>query len=625
MSTNTYYAVDNIQQALDKRLFPTVTMWNRLEGRPRTDNFNRALRAEIRDALWMITKQWQMGEFIGDDAGSPVVSKILAQTYKLNKYRADEKIVQEFKDEIPLEAMVEQKKLPFTQGEQIISLDIRLMMGRRWLKLIGGMGIARQDFIDAYPFESGDPDDEKNAKIFAHKETWQNFAAFTGRALDGYELYKYITDNAANHSYDKLDPGVMVTATQKTNLEGFETTFVKWFNSFFLQPADDNNDAWMPSHLEYQFYVSGKEDDKEKVYSAKEYYHGHLDWYNLDIDGSMKSLGDTGIPDPKPEEPVFEEFIPTTVSFGGMPNTRWWTFEDGVTNFGNIRPDTTDLNKLLVMEFGLIYANDWFLFPLTLSAGSIGKVKGITVTNVFGERIWIEPAGSGKDDDWQRWSMFTTNIIGNNNEKFDKSILFLPTTRKIQEGAPMEEVKLIRDEVANMVWGIETMVPLAHGTSVKGNEAGIEFKNYLQMLKYESGPVTPPVLLDNEAKIKYQLMNTVPENWIPFIPVHTDATKRQIKLQRASMPRFLKNDEDDPQTVKPRTSLLRQGLDQVTPEKYFIHEEEVPRAGTLVKQSFQRTRWYNGKTFNWLGIHKQTGRGEGSSGLAFDAIIPKET
>src|SRR5687767_10110236 len=61
--------ITNINEALTARLFPTVTLWNRLEGRPRTENFARALKAEVRDALWMLTKQWHMGEFFGDDAG----------------------------------------------------------------------------------------------------------------------------------------------------------------------------------------------------------------------------------------------------------------------------------------------------------------------------------------------------------------------------------------------------------------------------------------------------------------------------------------------------------------------------------------------------------------------------
>src|SRR5207253_4888420 len=65
------YVVPDLQTALFKRLYPTVTVWNRLEVRPRRADFDRALKAEVRDALWMLTKQWQVGEFFADDAGSP--------------------------------------------------------------------------------------------------------------------------------------------------------------------------------------------------------------------------------------------------------------------------------------------------------------------------------------------------------------------------------------------------------------------------------------------------------------------------------------------------------------------------------------------------------------------------
>ena len=47
--------------------------------------------------------------------------------------------------------------------------------------------------------------------------------------------------------------------------------------------------------------------------------------------------------------------IPIPVSFSGMPNTRWWTFEEQKTNFGDIDASTTDLAKLLFLEFALVY------------------------------------------------------------------------------------------------------------------------------------------------------------------------------------------------------------------------------------------------------------------------------
>ena len=123
----------------------------------------------------------------------------------------------------------------------------------------------------------------------------------------------------------------------------------------------------------------------------------------------------------------------------------------------------------------------------------------------------------------------------------------------------------------------------------------------------------------------HEVMNTVPENWIPFIPVHVENSNREIQLQRAAMPRILEGDPDRPEKVRPRTMLLRKGLDRTPAKSYFLHEEEVLGAGVRVTQAFQRARWRNGQVFVWLGVRKQTGRGEGHSGLVFDRIVDIRT
>src|ERR1041385_4093324 len=56
---------------------PDITAYNRLEPRARTENFVRSLRAEIRDPLWMLTRQWQMGELEAEDGGSPIDARLL--------------------------------------------------------------------------------------------------------------------------------------------------------------------------------------------------------------------------------------------------------------------------------------------------------------------------------------------------------------------------------------------------------------------------------------------------------------------------------------------------------------------------------------------------------------------
>src|SRR5262249_1914407 len=156
------------------------------------------------------------------------------------------------------------------------------------------------------------------------------------------------------------------------------------------------------------------------------------------------------------------------VTFRGMPNTRWWAFEDGKTNFGDVKPDTTDLAKLLLIEFGLVYANDWSIVPFTVPMGSIARVEGLAVTNVFGELIWIDAAGSGEDTDWQRWRVFAVSNASKMDVPADTSLLLLPTTPKIQESKPLEEVMLARDEMANMVWAVEKRIPFATGEGKSG-------------------------------------------------------------------------------------------------------------------------------------------------------------
>lgn len=626
---NQRVAFENLEAVLSRELLlPIVMVWNRLEGRPRQQDFLRALRAEVRDPLWMLTKQWQVGEFKGDDAGSPVFAKVHMETTKLDKYQPGGATVRAFDNEVPLEATVEQRAVPFVAQQNILSLDVRLLMGRQWLKLLKSVALEgfKAKYIEKYFIAEPDPASRADAPVSAHPEVWQHVSALATRAMDGAKLYFYLKGDTNRHAYD----GIPIPGDKTDEVDTIAAKFIAWYEKLFHQPLAEANDAWLPGQLEYQFAVSAPTKGTNKVLVADEYYHGRLDWYNLDVDQSKATLaegggnGEEGIPNPDNEKAFTYSFIPTNIQFEGMPNTRWWTFEDGKTNFGDVKPDTTDINKLLLMEFGLVYANDWFMVPFQLPVGCLANVRGLAVTNVFGERTWIEASGSGQDEDWQRWAMFNLAVRGSEDVKSDTTLLLLPTVPKISESSPVEDVYLIRDEVSNMVWGIEKIVPLPTGASKPGREAAFELRNrYIQILdgEIEGGLVTPEQP-EYEAAIRYQLMTQVPENWIPFIPVHKDGDNREIQLQRASMPRIISGDPNPPEKIKPRTVLLRQGLDSTPAQAYYVHEEEVPRAGVRVMQTYQRTRWHDGSVFTWLGVRKQTGRGEGASGLSFDRVVP---
>ncbi|MGW3289608.1 hypothetical protein ACWDR3_33705 [Streptomyces sp. NPDC001002] len=590
--------IPDIEVAVAERRHPTITLWNRLETRPRKPDFQRALRAEIRDPLWMLSRQWQLGEFQAEDAGSPVRAEILVGSSPLEQYRAGVAPASPLEADLPLEARVERRPVPFARAEQRIALDLRLAMGRRWLKFATTIADLDDAYIDRYGVETPDPLIEASAGIVAHRAVWQAVSAVAGRAMDGFRLYEHLRADPPGHASDGI---AGVPPGRGDDLDALGDRFVSWFEKLITQPPGDQ-DAWRPDALEYRFSVTAADGEALNAYA---YHQGHLDWYALDV-------GDTSSPVAPATEPL-RAVLPAPVTFEGMPASRWWTFEDSRINLGDLQPGTIDLAKLLLIDFALVHGNDWFLFPLPLATNTSTRIRGLTVTDVFGERTWLDAAGQGVEQDWQRWSMFSLTDPASTTA--DTRFVLLGTSDRVQEGKPLEEVLLTRDEMANMVWGIETRTSLPDGSSVPGQEAALERHGFHERLAAQN-PLPVP---DSTAPVRYQVMSEdVLENWIPLVPVHVPDNNREIQLQRAALPRTVEGRPGQPERVRPLTALLREGLDARLP--YFIHEEEVPRAGVRVTQSYQRTRWYGGRTVVWLGVRKLPGGGESTSNLAFDQL-----
>jgi hypothetical protein len=76
--------------------------------------------------------------------------------------------------------------------------------------------------------------------------------------------------------------------------------------------------------------------------------------------------------------------------------------------------------------------------------------------------------------------------------------------------------------------------------------------------------------------------------------------------------------------LHPRGRLLKidpgaQGAALAT-DSLAVAEEEVPRAGAIVRRSFQYARTSDGRAYLWIGRSKTTGTGESNSGLSFDSV-----
>ena len=628
--------------------------WNRLEPRTRSSDFDSALGAKIHDPLWMLTRQWQFGEFQGEDTGSAVFAKVQIETTQVTKFKNGEAAVP-FDDSIPLEARVE--RLPL-----VYDLRFRTRAGQYWLKLLAGRGDSynagspavvydhlamKQAFSALYPFELPVPDLENDStallvakgKLLSNRVAHQALTGLAGRSSDGVAWYQALTAG-----------GSISLPTELTEHESFQPSFASfmldaateyadWFATSHEFSASDADNSWQPSNLEYRFSCSmpNKGAVDNTILEADEYYLGHLDWYSFDLnlrdDGS--GLGD--ISEHDEETHVKTEVltvIPAEARFGGMPNSRWWEFEDGSTDFGNITAESTNVAKILLAQFALMYSNDWFVIPYVVPAGSVSEVRGIIVTDTFGERTMVKPAGQGDSNDWTAWTMFNltkSSASEGLSGKVDPRIFVPPVVSKIQESDSLEAVEMVRDEMANMVWGVETVIPDLLGGGWDAHAGAQALTSWLKTLEPEEEEVVPAI--PEGVKLKFQLGNSVPENWIPFLPTHLPGQNRAIQLQRASMPRWF-NDEFT--QVRPRTAILREGMhkdpdaaeqlyvnasEETQDQPYFVFEEEVPRSGVLVQSTWQRTRWYNGKIVCWYGRRKRTSRGGANSGLAFDTII----
>jgi hypothetical protein len=288
----------NIDLALRARLHPAITRWNRLEGRPRAHDFDRALKAEVRDALWMLSRQWQMGEFRGEDAGSPVMARMCIDTAAIERFQADGGAVEPLGLQQPLEARVERRALALRAGAQYLSLDLRMVVGRRWLKRLkrefdaGGLTADYRDaYVGEYAVPVPDPTNVADALVCAHPDVWQEASVAAERAMDGIALLEYVAEPGHN-AFDNVD----ADSDDEDKLAQMADDLQGWFSELILQPARDAADAWIPSRLEYQFGCEATLAEGNSVMHAEEYYQGTLDWYALERRPGETQIGDGPAP-----------------------------------------------------------------------------------------------------------------------------------------------------------------------------------------------------------------------------------------------------------------------------------------------------------------------------------------
>ena len=581
---------------------PSITTWTRLEPdtQPSTRDFddnvrNRLLavgaQARVQDPLWLLGRQWQFGEFQGEDAGSPIQAEVRVTSSPLTAYMpslpiaGSKSVGQPYPRDsaskapvMPLEALVEAERV---QNSDHPSLRLSAEAGVRFGRMLIDAGFLRYKaaFVKAYPFPAVPEDDLDPASAVLKR-------MIAGRAVDPAALRRQLRINnppASTRAF-VLPPTPGVSVADRPLMATVLQRWLAWYEAgLIIEPVGIT--PWVSERMEYRFAVAAPPlpGEQEAVLIAPS-YGGELDWHSFDrLAGTTgTSLGATGNAETLPTIKV----IPAAVRYPGMPSSRFWEFEDARVDLGAVDVQPGDVARLLLLEFSLAYGNDWFVVPIELVTGTLCRVAGLEVLDTFGQRRTIAAASEGEPG--RRSRLFRLATPG--SDTTGDTLLLPPVLGPSLESVPVEQVRFARDETANLVWAIERSIESPAG----------------RPLELRRPEPAPPISVSADMQnVEYELMSKLPRYWLPLVPSDETTAPVKLVLGGALIDGVVRPPRPQGRVVSPDLSLAT---------------EEVPRDGLDVTRLYRYARWVDGSTRLWAARRRRPASGEAASALQFDFL-----
>ncbi len=553
---------------------PTLT---RLEPQSATGDPRPGIEARVHDPLWLLGRQWQLGEFEGEDAGTPITVRAVTRTVAVDRWavgaapqgRAFGRAARDL-----LEPLIEAEPV----AAPAPGLRARAEAAAVLLSALddAGLGAMRGVIAANCPLDL-DADHYPDGGHAAFDAQWLRLVRLLkGRGLADGELICQAFEAAGG-----LPPWLLAAGAGQTVLDA-TLPWMTWYRAEVSPPAG-GDDAWVGERLEYRFRIGAG----DTVLDAPAHGGGEIDWHTFDAAPAGAPLAEPqDAPPVPPEERRVHALVATPLRYPGMPADRLWEMEDAQVNLGLVEAEPWDLARLLVAEFALTYGNDWLVVPLDVPFGSLTSVESLIYTTTFGEHFLVRPTAAASPD--ARWRMFT--ITSAEGQAID-GLLVPPGAVAVHDGPPIEDVLFLRDEMANLAWAVERAV---QGPSGAARDRGRERDNPKPQ---PAGPVA-------SAQLDYLLQTGVPGRWIPYLPVSSGY--KAINLVQGRIPAA------DGSLPPPLGVTLNRADTRV------LKDAEVPREGISVKRAPSVTRLADGTYVRWTTRRTSVGRGGGASGLAFD-------
>jgi hypothetical protein len=551
--------------------------WTRLEPQSVSGDPTPGLEARLHDPLWLLARQWQLGEFAAEDAGSPVAVHVATTTSPVTAWLPGDPSTGRPARPLPPGALLE----PLVEREPTTALGPGLRQradaGAQLLAQLAGAGVnvspggsVLTALLAACPLKLpwADPHDTAAAGLLA---------LLAGRVPDAQAAAMQAAAGLAAVP-PALPPwlaGVPDPAAALAALAGW----LSWYRGHVAAEPDPDSDCWIDERLEYRFgLVAGTHTLRAPAFGG-----GRVEWSDFVADSAAPATPGTSLAGS-------QTLLATPLRFAGQPADRYWQFEDGQVNLGALQVAPHDLARLMLVEFATIYGNDWLVVPVDVPLGSYTEITAVSYSTTFGEQLVVNPA----DDTGRtgRFRMFEVSVDGTDTTL--PGLLVPPSASGALDGPAAEEVLYLRDEMAMMGWAVERLVSGPSGDPRSRHDEGY-----------------PPPLVpgtDPGAELDYYLENPVPAWWIPLLPTATGYATwafRKGAMLAANQP------------VQPVGVVLRPN------EALVIRDEEIPREGVRVRRVPTLARLTDGTAARWMSRRVTVGRGEGASGLVFDSTVAR--
>jgi hypothetical protein len=526
------------------------------------------LAARTADSLWYLARQWQMGELLGEDAGTIVSADIglaVAPLTHLRGGRADPGWPatwdgDRLPDGVPLDALVEAEP----QGREL-PLWRRADGGRLLQELAAEAGLPGVATASAAAFPlAAPPADDPDALAL-----WRGVRALA----DGLALLEALAGGAAPAApLPRPLPDPLPAQLQAAwEAEGVASTagrevLAAWAEAWqSTLPLGGGLAAWDAESLTHRFAIAAASPLVTTVFQG-DHRGAALDWFDL-----SQVRRQSGLAAAPPHEERSLRLLPARLRFPGMPAERWWQVDDAVIDLGAVDAGAADVARMLQLDFAVSYGGDAYLVPVRLPAASWTTVSRFEVLDCFGDRATIQPAASAA------WAMCTTGAI--------PGLLLVPSSVGAIDGAPTDVLTLARDELANLAWLIEERWASGSG----------------QPVERATRPTPPPPIAEGtSADLVWRLAADPPPSWFP-LAAGSDSSRGPV-LRRLGG------------TAAPRSRLAAHVADP-------LPDRTLPRSGARVERRARLAVDSAGRPVLWMA--RRTGTADaaaGASGLSWDEV-----